>query len=468
MQRRTFLQSTAGLAAVASGCSGYTGNEPAGTVELYSDHRLYERREAVKRALHDAGLPDSVTVELVEPSFLTVARRSRFQQWLNAQRETPALLLMDGAWMLQFAREGLIEPFGRFDSLDVSDAIRNDCFEAAVVPALADDELYGLPLFSDAGGVFYRRDLFREAGYDPDLLRDDPPEWRRFASVVADVRDATDTAHGYGFQAQAYEGLSCCVFREVLAALGGGYFGSPTDHATGPVGDRPVTVDTDPVRRTLELFRGLVHGEGAPDTASVPAVSPTAVFEWTEEPSREAFAAGDLVAHRNWRYVIGRNGTEGSFGSDLGLAPLPRGVPTDETDLAGTGGSRSTVGSRYVVPNPHAPRRKRLAAGMVLNAMHTPTFRRRMFQAFEVLPPTPELYSADELRESRPFGRYLDTYRLLLESGVPRPVTRIWSRESRHIAEHLDGALRGDRGVDSTLERLQSKLETLETEAADG
>lgn len=466
MRRRTFLQSTAGVAAVASGCAGYTGDRPARTVAFYADHSIYENREAVTRALHDAGLPDDVTVEVIEPSYLTISRRAQFSQWLGAEKAEPALLAMDGAWMLSFARDGRLEPLRGFDGLDVSAAVRDDCFDAAVTPAVADDDLYGLPLFTDAGGVFYRRDLFREAGYDPDALVDDRPDWPRFASRIADVRDATDTKYGYGFQAQPYEGLSCCVFREVLAAMGGGYFGSPTDHGNGPIGDRPVTVDTDPVRRTLELFRGLLHGSDADSTADVPAVAPTATLEWTEEPSREAFARGDLVAHRNWPYVVGENGTDDSFGEDLGLAPLPRGVPAGETDLAGTGGSRSTVASWYVVPNPNAPQRKRLAASLVLNAMHTPTFRRRMFRAFDLLPPTPDLYAASDLRAQRPLGRYLDTYRTLLESGIPRPVTRVWPQQSQQIGTHVHEVLAGERDVGPALDDLQAALEQLESSGA--
>lgn len=466
MRRRAFLQSTAGVAVVASGCAGYTGDRPARTVEFYADHTIYERREVLTRALHEAGLPDSVTVEVVEPSYLTIQRRSQFSQWLRAEREAPALLLMDGAWTLPFARDGLLDPLDAYDSCTVADAVRGDCFDAAVTPAVADDELYGLPLVTDAGGVFYRRDLFREAGYAPDALVDDSPDWPRFASMVADVRDATNTRFGYGFQAQRYEGLSCCVFREVLASMGGGYFGSPTEHATGPIDDRPVTVDSDPARRALELFRGLIHGPDADGTADVPAVAPDATLEWTEEPSRGAFARGDLVAHRNWPYVVGENGTDDSFGEDLGLAPLPRGMPRGETDRPGTGGSRSTVGSRYVVPNPNAPRRERLAAGMVLDAMHTPTFRRRMFRAFDVLPPTPDLYSASELRAQRPLGRYLDTYRTLLESGVPRPATRVWPQQSVQVSKHVNAVLRGERALAPALRELQSNLERLETQAA--
>lgn len=466
MRRRTVLQSAAGLAAVGAGCTGYTSTQPADSVEFYTDHAIYENREAVTRALHEAGLPDSITVEVVEPAYTTIARRSRFQQWLNGEREEPALLMMEGAWTLPFARDGLLDPLDAYESCDVADDVPGDCFDATVTPVEADGSIYGVPFFTDAGGVFYRRDLFREAGYDPDVLASDPPGWDRFASLVADVRDVTDTPHGYGFQADAYEGLSCCVFREVLAALGGGYFGSPIDHATGPIGERPVTVDADPTRRALELFRGLVHGPDADSTADVPAVAPERTVEWTEEPSREAFAAGDLVTHRNWHYVVGKNGTADSFGSDLGLAPLPRGVPPAETDRTGTGGSRSSVGTWYAVPNPNAPNRERLAAGEVLNAMHTPTFRRALFREFSMLPPTPTLYGDSALTSQEPLGRYLDTYRSILETGVPRPVTRVWPQESQQISKHVNAVLRGERALDPALRELQSNLETLEAEAA--
>lgn len=480
MRRRRFLRGAAGagVAALAAGCSesrtdrqtstrtggrAETSTPSPDTVELLASGELYDHREELVALLREAGLYDGITVELRQPSFTTGARLGKIVRLLRSGQETPTLVSVRSDHLQYLAGRGFLAPLESSIPGGVPSLLVERPFDSVVRAATHDGSLYGFPLFGDAGGLFYRRDLLAEAGYDPDLFAD-PPDWGRFAEVVADVRDSTGTDGGYGVPLSAYEGLSCCTFREVLASLGGGYFGAQSEHGFGPVGDRPVTVDSDRTRWALSLLRGFLYGSNEARTADVPAITPGEALDWTEEPTRKAFAGGGLVAHRNWPYVIGLEGGPDRFGEDLGLAPLPRGVSSTDAPYPRTGGSRSTVASFHLLLNGNAPEPARENAAEVLDAMATPTFRRGLFDLTELLPPVRADLVSRDLRSRTPFGRYARTLADLFDRGVHRSGTAVWEAQSERLASGFHEMLTGEAGFD-TLSGLQAAVERLETGA---
>jgi hypothetical protein len=245
--------------------------------------------------------------------------------------------------------------------------------------------------------------------------------WSEFSQATADAKEEAGTDYGFTFQANIYEGLSCCDFNEFMSSWGGAYFGG-RENLFGPVGDRPITVDEQQVIDSIRMVRTFINGsddEFAMDDYQ--KISPEAVLQWTEEPSRQPFTNGNAVANRNWPYSIPINGAEDAFGEDFGTMPIPFAVPESESPYEGLGGTSSALGGWHATINPNAPADKKSAAYHVLNAMKAESVQLLALEEIGWLPPRPDLFESDRAQNVPIIGRYIDTLRVAGENAVPRP-----------------------------------------------
>jgi multiple sugar transport system substrate-binding protein len=147
-----------------------------------------------------------------------------------------------------------------------------------------------MPAFTDAGVLFYRKDLVR-----------DPPE--TFEELFALARSLqTPERWGFLWQGKQYEGL-VTVFLEVLRGFGGEWIDSET---------REVLIES---REAVEAVTFLTNAIGA--------ISPPAVTTYAEEETRTIFQSGRAVFLRNWPYVwplIQQAG--GSLGEQIAMTPM--------------------------------------------------------------------------------------------------------------------------------------------------
>jgi ABC-type glycerol-3-phosphate transport system substrate-binding protein len=276
-----------------------------------------------------------------------------------------------------------------------------------------------------------------------------------------------DIDNGFTFQANVYEGLSCCDFNEFMTSYGGTFFGG-RENLFGPVGDRPITVDEESVLNSIRMVRTLIHGED--DEHSLDGItgniSPEAVLQWTEEPSRKPFTGGNAIMHRNWPYSITINGAEDVFGEDLGVMPIPYGVTPDESEYEGTGGPVAALGGWHMTMNPNAPDGQKSAAVQVLRAMMEPQFQLANFGIQGWIPPRPELLESDEAKEVDVIGRYLSALRVAGENAIPRPVTVVWPQQSGKVAQEVNNAYAQEKAPEQAMSDLKSQLEQIEQSAS--
>jgi ABC-type glycerol-3-phosphate transport system substrate-binding protein len=289
-------------------------------------------------------------------------------------------------------------------------------------------------------------------------------DWKQFSKATKEAMDANDAAEmGFTFQADVYEGLSCCDFNEFLTSFGGAYFGNPKKNLFGPVGERPVTVAEQPVVDSLKMVRTFIHGSSAPNTLDgyEGGISPPAVLQWTEEPSRKPFTNGKAVMHRNWPYSININGAEDVFGEDLGVMPIPYGVPESEAKYPMTGGPVAALGGWHVALNPNAA--NKAAALEVIKAFTKPDVQLAMFGLIGWIPPRPPLLDSSEAKEVPVIGRYVEQLKVAGENAIPRPVTVVWPQESAKIAQEANAAMSGDKSPTKAMTDLKSSLEQIES-----
>lgn len=420
-----------------------------------------------ERALHDAGLDENVSVELRGPKGSLEPRQNKYVSLIDAGRERPTILRMSSRILQPFVQRDMLTNLDAIAPDSALAAVQEEYVDPLVMPATGSDgSLYAQPLFLDVSTIQYRKDLFRQAGYDDSAFRTwatDPPTWQEFADVVRAVRDDTDAEHGFTFQAASYRGLSCCTFPEFMSSWGGAYFGNPEQYLFGPVGDRPITVDEQPVLDAIRMMRAFVHGTEASNALdNYPAVAPEAVLEWSEESSREPFTGGEVVAHRNWAYSVATNAREEHFGSDLGTMPLPYAVSESEARYPMTGGTVVALGGEYVALNPHASDRRTRAAIDVLEAMQQPSFQRWALRTLEWLPPRRSLFDDPEFASIEPLGPHLETLGVAAENAIPQPVSPVWPDESPAIAEQVHAALTGETSPERAMTALKEQLREIE------
>ena len=93
-------------------------------------------------------------------------------------------------------------------------------FPAIIANNTVDGKLLGMPFFTDAGLLFYRKDLMDKYGLKA------PETWADLEAAAKKVIEGGRKAgaadfQGFVFQAKAYEGLTCDAL-EWVASFGGG------------------------------------------------------------------------------------------------------------------------------------------------------------------------------------------------------------------------------------------------------
>ena len=468
LSRREYVKGAAatGIAAGVAGCAlarvGTDGGGSGTTVQFVADAQAKDSAADFNDALHEAGLSEDVTVEVLAVDSDTASQQ--YTQWLSAGLEQPSLFRTDSGWTIPFIlRDQLVNLSEEIP--EVTQRVSEEFFEASVQTASGPEGgLYGVPLFTDFGLMLYRKDLVTEAGFDPSGWATRPPTWKRFSEVMKQTAGQTGTESGFTFPATVFEGLSCCIFNEFMTTWGGSYFGA-RENLLGKVGERPVTVDSQPVIDALRMVRTFLYGED--DEYALEGIagdmSPTATLQWDHQTSLSDFSNGGAVAHRNWPFSVSAAGAADAFGEGLGVMPIPVGVGPEEAEFEGMGGSKSALGGWHVGLNPNA--RNQEAALEVLRAISQDGFYLEMMEIFGYVPPKPHLLDTREARNVDVMGRYVDTMRYAGEHAVPRPVSVVWPRESPRISQSVSAALTRDQTPEDAMADLKGNLTQIEQSA---
>ncbi len=229
-----------------------------------------------------AGLP----VVLIEGPTSTDTREDMYSTSFLAGEAGFDIVYMDVSWVAKFAAAGwLADLSGR-----ISEEDRRAFLAADLEGGTYQGKLYRMPALTDAGVLFYRKDLVPQ-----------PPQ--TFDELVRDARaEQTADRWGYLWQGKQYEGL-VTVFLEVLWGYGGEWIDA---------GSRQVLLDSPEALRAVEFLRD-----------SVGTISPPAVTTYAEEDTRSIFTNGRAVFMRNWPYVwILARQSDAPIRDQIAMAPM--------------------------------------------------------------------------------------------------------------------------------------------------
>ncbi|PSP67219.1 sugar ABC transporter substrate-binding protein [Halobacteriales archaeon QH_8_67_27] len=449
------------------GTPGGTGGGEA-TVELAMPSNVTDNADATREALYDAGLSQDVTVEFLSTSEISGDVRNQYQSWINADRETPDVFRMDSGWTIPFIVRDQLVDLDQHLSDEASSMIEEHYFDAPVSTASGSEGgLYGVPWQVGFPTIQYRKDLVQDAGFDPEgnNWATEPMTWREFSEMVAETHSDADVQYGFNWQGSDYEGLSCCTFNEFMTSWGGAYFGG-RDNLFGPVGDRPITVDEEPVLQSLRMIRTLIHGSDDEQALDgYQQISPNAVLEWTEGPSSTPFYDGDAVALRYWPSGIFEAAQAFEESEDLstdalGVMPIPYATPEEESEYEGVGGTASALGGWHLTVNPNSTNIE--AAVQVIEATMQQSFRAFQFSELGYLTGDRRLFETENVGDIEPWGPYLDTLQVAGENAIPRPVTVVWPDESSLISGAVSNVITQQAAPEEAMSSLASDFEDVE------
>ena len=339
----------------------------------------------------------------------------------NAQAKSKefTVLNLDVVWTAEFAANRWVVQLPQ-DQFDLENFL-----EPAVNTAKYRDNLYAVPVYSDGGLLYYRKDLLTAAG-----VTEPPKTWDEMKTDCEKVKALPGNTNlgCYAGQFDKYEGLTC-NFSEAVQSAGG----SILDESGKP------TVDTQEAKDGLNfLVNGVKDGE-----------IPQAAVTYQEEPSRRAFQDGGLIFLRNWPYVYAKaQATDGSskIAGKFDVSPLP----------GKSGPGVSTLGGHNLAISSFAE--NKATALDFIKFFTSEESERSNLLATSQAPTRANLYDDQELVSKFP---YLTTLKESILNAVPRPQAVKYGDVTAAIQEAAYGAINGDTSVDDALKDLQSKLETL-------
>ena len=175
------------------------------------------------------------------------------------------LVYLDIVWVPKFAAAGWLKDLSEF----ISEEELKNFLAGDINGGKYQDGLYRMPFRSDAGMLYYRKDLLADNGYNP------PETFEELTKISQDLQAKGVAKWGYVWQGKQYEGLSA-MFVEILEGFGT-YWVNPDTLDVG--------LDSEQAIAAVEFLRNTIK-EG---------ISPPGVTTYAEEETRRLFQAGETV-----------------------------------------------------------------------------------------------------------------------------------------------------------------------------
>ncbi len=318
--------------------------------------------------------------------------------------------------------------------LDLRKYVSDQAFTAHFEPMAANNivggRLVAMPWFTDAGLLYYRKDLLEKYGAEV------PTTWEDLTATARTIQDAERAAGnekmwGFAFQARAYEGLTCNALEWIDSHAGG----SIVDD------DGKVTVNNPRAIAAIDLAASWIG-----------TIAPKGVLNYAEEETRGVFQSGNAVFMRNWPYAwsLG-NAPDSPIAGKIGVVALPKG---------GAGGKHSgTLGGQQLAVSKYSDN-PGVAADLVLYLTGAAEQKRRAIVG-SFNPTIASLYGDPEVLQANPF---LGSLRETLTNAVARPskITGLkYNRVSSEFWNAVHATLAGNGDAATNLSALEKKLDRI-------
>ena len=339
--------------------------------------------------------PD-IKVDMVEGPAAGDARENMYSTAFMGKEDSYDLAYVDVAWVPKFAAQGWLRPLDELIGPETLAAFLPGDLEGSRY----EGKLYRLPVQSDGGMLYYRKDLLAAKGIPV------PRTWEEL--VAAAKRTRTPAITGFVFQGKQYEGL-VCGFLELVWGFGGDLL--------DPSG--VVRIDEAPAVAALTALVDGIYSD---------KIIPQSVLTYQEEETRNVFQEGRAVFMRNWPYAWNLMQKEGSpVRGKIGIVSMVSGPGGRSAATLGGWGFAISAYSRH-------PRE----AFQVAEFFASADSQKLAFLKGGILPSRKALYADPEVLKAAPHMKDLGR---VLAGARPRPMHPRWPRMSDALQMHVSAAL---------------------------
>jgi trehalose/maltose transport system substrate-binding protein len=370
---------TSWAALLMAGCAA----PPVGTTLTISCGTSAADREFCGKPAEEWGRKNGYTVKMYSPPSSTFDQLLLLLQKFDNKSPEIDVIMTDVVWPAVL-KDHLV------DLTPYSKGVQGEHFPAIVANNTIDGKLLGMPWFTDAGLLFYRKDLLEKYGAKA------PSTWDELAAAAKKLQDgerASGSAdfQGFVFQAKAYEGLTCNAL-EWVHGFGGGTI---VDDAGN------ITINNAAAARALNMAASWIG-----------TIAPDGVLNYGEEDARGVWQNGKAAFLRNWPYTWSLGQATGSpIRGKIGVSVLPAGSGPGARHAATLGGWQLAV-SKY---SKHVD-----AAASLVMYLTSRDIQKARALAGSYNPTIPALYKDKDVTAANPFmAELLD----VLTNGVARPAS---------------------------------------------
>jgi multiple sugar transport system substrate-binding protein len=422
IKKRALLVAAAGAALLVTGCAPGAGpstdDSTTITVWHYWDGANADAfDDAVSR--YEADHPD------VQISVVNVPGGELLTKLQTAATndQLPTIAITDLVWVPQLAQTGKL--------VDLAPALREAGLDQDIYPSMLSFGAVGkqqlsVPVSSNTLAYMYNKQIFRDAGLDPEKP---PTTWEELTAAADVIKERTGLP-GYEIFTQPGdngEGVTW-NFQVNLWQAGGEFLNADNTKAAfnSPAG-----------KRALQFWVDLVTRHGAP-------LGPWGAFE-----------KGQAASAQEGSWMVGIWATDAPI--EFGTAPLP--IPEGGTQATNMGGEQAMVFST-------ASAAQQQAAIDFLMWFDSPENVTTWSQATGMLPVVKSVAESNAYRtwvsaNAPALQPFID----LLPSAHARPNTPVYARVSFAFAKQVEQALNGQKTVDQALADAEAEVNQILAEA---
>ncbi len=302
----------------------------------------------------------------------------------------------------------------RSDVVDPDDYV--DAFKTFVT---YDGKMWGLPMGGETTGLFYRTDLFEDAGIDGP-----PTTWDEFEETAAALTD--EAAGTYGYELFATE--AAYYWYPWLYQAGGDLLSE----------DEEILFTSDEAKEAADFYVGLTD------------YAPADYLNSNSWDGRVAFAEGQVGMYMAGAWFAGTLAEEfPDIDGKWATAPLPEGPAGCKTTIAG-----DSLVMMDQTENPDA-------AWLWMEFLSQPDVLARLTYETEgtLLPPLTSLLEGDEITEEKPVLQgFIDLMKCGVASTVSNPK---FPRIETILNEELAKAMYGDQSAEEALDNAAQQAEAI-------